>query len=115
MARPYLIVAAVALALASCAGDSTFPIIQSRLAAMKGKPVTSLLQKLGEPDSKDTVDGGHVYVWDGSSAQHVNFWTNFSQCALKVYVDKSDTITGFFHSGTDSACAQYADRLDNRL
>lgn len=79
---------------------------------MKGKPVKPLLRKLGEPDSKDTVDGGHVYVWDGSSNLHPSFWMNFSQCALKVYVDKSDTITGFFHSGTDSACAQYAHELD---
>lgn len=111
MARLHLI--AVALALAGCADDNTFPVTQSRLAALKGKPVASLLQKLGEPDSKDKADDGHVYVWDGSSAPHVNFWTNFSQCALKVYVDKSDTITGFFHSGTDSACAQYAQKLDN--
>jgi hypothetical protein len=113
MTRPHLIVAAVAFVLMGCADRSSFPIIQSRLAGMKGQPIKILLGKLGEPDSKEKVDGGQVYIWDGSDNMSPTFWGNFSGCALKVYVDKSDAITGFFHSGADGACARYAHKLDN--
>ena len=82
---------------------------------MKGQPVKTLVAKLGEPDSKEKADDGRVYIWDGSNNASPVFWGNFSDCKLKVYVDKSDAITGFFHSGTDGACARYAHALDNNF
>ena len=46
---------------------------------MKGQPIKILLGKLGEPDSKEKVDGGQVYIWDGSDNMSPTFWGNFSE------------------------------------
>jgi hypothetical protein len=114
MNKSRLIFAALVLGLSACA-ESSHPVIQSRLADLKGKPVATLVAKLGDPDSKEMAGDDQVYVWNGSSKSFPNFWTNFSDCSLKAYVDKDGNITGFFHSGTNAVCDAYAHALDSRF
>ena len=113
MKKETTLLAIFALAAAGCASTASSPIIETRLAATKGQPIKTLVAKFGEPDFIRTLDAGHVYVWDGSSKTQHGFWTNFASCSLQFDVDKTETITAFYYSGTQSACAEYSDKLGN--
>ena len=89
MRTAYVIVAAFAVALSACATNPQSPgnslaRIQAALGPLKGRPVKTVVARLGPPDWIDRGDQGQVYVWDGSNARP-DFWTNFSSCNIRVY------------------------------
>lgn len=103
---------AVALALSGCA-RSPFPVIESKIDGMKGQPIKTVIDKLGEPDEQNQIGGEKAYVWllpnkSGFAYQAVGF-----ECTIKVFVDKDDKITHYGYNGNVGGCGQYAHKLDD--
>ncbi len=111
---PRFFVVLFACAFASFAfAENSLPQIHDALEALRGHPISAVVARLGEPDWKDLRADPKIYAWDGSRSQH-DFWSNFSSCVVKVYVDASDKIVHFFYTGSDDPCAPYARKLAGR-
>jgi hypothetical protein len=103
---------AVALALSGCA-QNPFPVIQSTLGDLKGRPVKTVVEKLGDPDEQIHDGDEKAYVWYRVNKPRQEFLSNLVECTIKVFVDKDDKITGFFYSGNNAGCGRYAHKLDD--
>lgn len=102
----------VALALSACA-QTSYPIIQSKLDDLRGQPVKTVIEKLGDPDEQIKNGDEKGYAWYRLNKSRPEFFANFLVCTIKVYVDKDDKVTGFFYSGNNAGCGRYAHKLDN--
>ena len=121
----------LALLLAGCAGQ----VIQESMQPMIGRPAARVFEKLGFPDSEDTVAGRRFYAWatessgshlvprfntgtihgkDGTSTfSYTTFEERFyhHECRLRVFVDPQDRITAYDLDGNDGGCSAFARRL----
>jgi len=111
MRKTNLIIVA-ALALTACA-PTPFPAIQSKLGDLKGQPVKTVVEKLGDPDEQIQKGDGTTYAWYRVNKSGSEFKEDLFECAIRVYVDKDDKITGFFYSGSNAGCGRYAHMLDD--
>ena len=109
MTRTAIITIGVALALSACA-EGSFPVLQSRLNDLRGQPVKTLVDKLGDPDEQSGKDDEKAYVRYGLDKSHP---LSRAECTIEVFVDKDDKITGFIHSGNNAGCGRYAHQLDD--
>lgn len=105
------VVIAVALALSACAQNPS-PVIESKLGDLKGQPVKTVVDKLGDPDEQIQNHDEKVYVWYRVNKPRREYLANLFGCTIKVFVDKDDKVTGFFYSGNNAGCGRYAHRLD---
>jgi hypothetical protein len=82
-----------ALTLAGC----SMPSLQSRVD-FKGKPLSAVIAKLGQPNETQTVAGQKAYVWIMGNAVH--------ECRIRVVMfgDAIDSYEGF---GDVNTCGQY--------
>ena len=89
--RSLVIVAA--LILAGC----SMPSFQSKVD-FKGKPLSAVIAKLGQPNESQTVAGQKAYVWIMGNAVY--------ECRIRVVMfgDVVDSYEGF---GDVNTCGQY--------
>ena len=124
--------AALALALAGCAG----PSLDERMLPTIGRPAPEIFAKIGFPDAEDTVAGRRFYRWETrSSGAYILPQSDLATvygpdgpetwivrtyerqpysyfCKFRVFVDAQDRIAGYDFEG--DGCATFARRLGRR-
>lgn len=117
------------------AGCTSFSVLDEELPKYKGKPIDSLVAKLGFPNAEQTIMGRKVYVWSTSmSYVSVNPTTSTTtgyvggrpitatstsytysdsnlSCTLRAIVDAQGLIERYAYEGNNGACYTYSDRL----
>lgn len=98
--------------LAGC-GPSPFPVLASKLDAMKGKPIKVAMDVLGAPRQVSQVGDETSYLW--SLTKEFGTAYNFvaPQCDITVFTGKDGKITHYAYDGTGSACSEYAKKFDS--
>ena len=122
-------------ALSSCV---TMESAKPAMDAMKGKPISAAIDKLGYPDGQMNIAGKKVYVWNTNSTESylvpdnttTTTWVNGSpvhatsygtrsesfelQCKLKVIASEADVIEKWEWEGNVGGCEVYAMRLQKK-
>jgi hypothetical protein len=102
--------ALLALGLSDCA-KSPFPIIDAQIEAVKGKPVKTIIDKLGEASGQSQTGNEKTYFW----ADTLDVGTPFGfQCTIKVFTDLNDKITRYAYDGNGGGCGRFAHALDEK-
>ncbi|MFB2563658.1 hypothetical protein [Rhizobium sp. IMFF44] len=126
------------ISLGAVAGCVTMDSAKPAMQAMKGKPVSVAIAKLGYPDGQMNIAGKKVYVWSSSShgtytvptttstTTYINgmpiYGTAYGtstesydyQCKLKVIASPSDVIESWEWEGNIGGCERYAARLTSK-
>lgn len=117
------------------AGCSTFQDIEAGLAELKGKHISTAINRLGYPSNEQRIAGNKVYTWStqnsgsytmpqtnygtgyvGTTPYNYTYTTYNTQnynhfCTIKVIANDSDVILGSEYEGNIGGCGNYASRL----
>jgi hypothetical protein len=108
MKKTVLVAAIAAPALVGCV-RTPFPTLEDKMDGMKGGPVKTVIDKLGNPQSATEAADEKVYVWSASGVEALGF-----NCTIKVFANRNDKVTHYGYDGTVAGCAHYAHRLDKK-
>lgn len=122
------------LFLCGCTNPGT--IIHDELGKLHGQPVSTVFAKLGYPQSEGNVAGRKFYLWSNNvmgrasrtkitqgGGQIDGKYFDYTEttigggipynmnCTIRVFVSKDDYVQFADGSGTNGACAEYAERL----
>jgi hypothetical protein len=103
-----------ALALTGCA-VSPFPVIDAKIDALKGKPITTLMEKFGDPTEQNQAGAEKIYIWSLAHNFDAAFQAVGFSCTIQVFVGKDGKIAHYSYDGNFGGCARYAHRLDNNF
>lgn len=117
------------------AGCMSFDVLDEELPKYTGRPIDSLVERIGYPNAERTIMGRKVYIWS-TSMSHVSvtpvqststgyvgltpvtmtsttYETSSSRlsCMLRVFVSAQDRIESFDYEGNNGACFRYSNRL----
>ena len=70
----------IAAVLAIAVSSETGKAIEANMSVLKGEPVSTLLQGLGQPKTERIIEGRRTYEWTGG------------RCLLRVAVDTQDRL-----------------------
>ena len=70
------------------------------MKGLSGKPIRTVIDRLGYPAREVTIAGDKVYVWDSNG------------CTLKVGVDSSERVVHADFDGDHSDCHPYRKALE---
>lgn len=96
---------ALALVLAGCGGMPNVSIpAPSDRNDFKGKPLSALIVRLGNPEFQQTINGQKTYSW--------RLGTGIQQCLVSV-VMAGDVIEAYHTSGDAPICGPYEAREES--
>ena len=93
------VLAAVLATLAGCGGMPSFSLPGGQRNDFKGKPLSTVTQRLGFPDYQSTVEGQKTYVWRRGGVAG-------RECRITV-VMAGDIIDSYDTSGESQFCGPY--------
>ena len=126
------------ISLGAAAGCNTMEGAKPAMVALKGKPISAAVEKLGYPDDQISVGNEKVYTWANSSSgsytvpttSTTTTWVNGTpiygttrglqeesysmSCKFKIITTQSDIIEHFQWDGNIGACGVYAMRLTKK-
>jgi hypothetical protein len=122
----------IALGASACA-----PVegITPAAASLKGQPVSSVVARLGAPDSQQQIEGRTAYVWTSETrapaipleTTTVNYAAGvpntvetlrtpvqgqLEACTLRVFVDGAGSVVATTWQGSKAGCQPLAQKLD---
>lgn len=126
---------ALLVAMLALIGCTSFSVFDKELPKLVGQPIDVAVQKLGFPNSEQTIMGQKVYTWStrqtGTSVVPTTSFTtayvgntpvsatttsyttqDYSMsCVLRLIVDDKGIIRRYSYDGNNGACFTYSDRL----
>ncbi len=90
-----------ALSLSGCLAGNMV-----RGLSLKGKPLTAVEQRYGQPDSQEAITGGTRYTWNAPDDQR--------PCTLMVTTDRAERVTDVKTVGGNQACYHFGNAASTR-
>jgi hypothetical protein len=87
------------LMLSGCA-SGYHQAMRADMGGLTGKPILTVIDRLGYPAREITIAGDRVYVWDGNG------------CTLKVGVDSGARVIHAEYEGDHGDCGPYRKALE---
>ena len=112
MRKNAMLFATLGFLLAGCA-PSPFSAINEKLDALKGKPIKSVTDALGDPDQISEAGNEKSYQWNLTSNLGAAYNVIAFRCTIIVFADKDDKITRYSYDGNNGGCSRYATKLDS--
>lgn len=100
------------LLLAGC-GRTPFPTLQAKLDALKGQPIKTVTDALGEPNEVADVGDEKSYKWTLTTNLGAAYSLVAFRCEIVVFAGKDDAITHSAYDGNNGGCSRYAEKLDS--
>lgn len=106
-----LLLTALIPLLAGC-GHTPFPVLDSKLDALQGKPIKTVSDVLGNPDQVSQAGDETSYQWSLTKNFGAVYDAVSARCDIAVFTGKNGLITHYTYSGNNIGCSRYAIKLD---
>jgi hypothetical protein len=112
MRKGALLLGILAFAAAGCA-RAPFPVLDAKLDALKGKPIKSVTDALGDPTQVSAVGDEMSYHWSLTKKFGEAYNLVSAHCDIAIFTTKSGLITHYSYRGNNVGCSRYAIKLDS--
>lgn len=130
------------IAMLGLTGCATWGQLDEGLTALVGKPVTAAIEKIGYPNTEQTIAGRKLYRWGSSSQGVISMPTQTTttgsvgtglgyrpytattygnamvpvsyQCTLTLVVNAQDVIIDYGYDGNLGGCERYINALKTK-
>ena len=101
-----------ALLLGGCA-RTPFGVMDAKLDAMKGKPIKTATDALGDPSEIVDVGDEKSYRWSLTAGLGGAYSALAFRCDIAIFADKGGNISHYAYNGNNAGCSRYAIKLDS--